>query len=85
MLRASGVVTKCNSARFDVLTAEFWDVTLRRLVDLYIPEDFNELPPRSTVILDRLVVFLASQEIHPQFMETEGSLQSQQKPATGPS
>lgn len=60
MFRASGVVTKCNCARCEVLTAVFWDVMLRRLVDLYIPEDFNELPPHSTVIFDWLVVFLAN-------------------------
>jgi hypothetical protein len=56
LLRASGVVTKCNSARFEVLIAVFWDVMLRRLAGLYIPEAFTELPPRSTVVLDRLVV-----------------------------
>lgn len=44
LLGASGVMTKCNCARFEVLTAVFWDVMLRWLVGLYIPEDFNELP-----------------------------------------
>jgi hypothetical protein len=56
LLRASGVVTKCNSARFEVLTTVLWDVMLRRLAGLYIPEDLTELPPRSTVVLDMLVV-----------------------------